>query len=693
MRKLHLFSILAALSLATTNLWALPTGALPGTFTINNSCDMVYFSKGNLQYIGSAETPYWKFADHQYDYLGTSQSGSAAENIDRDLFGWATSGNPASGTRFQPWEIDKTNGADYGPAISSGEWNSENSDWGKNMGNDWRTLTHDEWCYVISNRSGANYLRTFATIHGVRGLILLPDGWTVAGSEISSLEISIYDKNVSDDDWTILESEGAVFLPTAGIYRPDGVAFDGVYGHYWSSTAANATNAYLLMIASGTLAPNSILTRYYGFSVRLVQNLTTEEKKASVTSAPTANSLTYIKNTDQALVTAGTAQHGTLKYRLGDTGDFTTTIPTATNAGEYTVQYFVDGTGCFDDTDVAFRNVTIAQADYTPSGSYSVTGNAVSYTGSAKVLAPLTGAVTDGTVWYKLGDGSWSTSIPTATDIGDYHVWYKVVPDDSNYKTTEPVEVLASITIPTITDHSDAATINAVLALNPTALRVERTIYADGEYNTICLPFDVSASELTTSTHPLYGYERLKAFKGAKVSGSGQDLSIDIFVEDVDHMDAGVPYLITYPAGNADIVNPVFQDITVTTTTPDAVSADGVTFQGMFAQVHINPYETSREQDYLFLGTNSQLNWPLASETDESVKMRGFRAYFIIDRTVITPAAAPSGTRARFVNAPKQPTSIENTELNTQAQKFLENGQLIILKNGIKYNAQGQVLK
>lgn len=84
MRKIHLFSTFVALSLATSSLWAKPAvadanGKLPGAFTINSNCDMVYFSQGNLQYIGSAETPYWKFADYQYEYIGESQHGSAAK--------------------------------------------------------------------------------------------------------------------------------------------------------------------------------------------------------------------------------------------------------------------------------------------------------------------------------------------------------------------------------------------------------------------------------------------------------------------------------------------------------------------------------------------------------------------------------------------------------------------------------------
>lgn len=729
MRKLHFFSILVALSLATTNLWATPpaaNGQLTCKFSVSGSTQ-VYFAQGNLQY--NSDNQKWQFASEQYEYIGTG-AGNTSVTVDgkanntgiTDLFGWV--GASSIWTGLKQYGITSSGAGNAVNGYGNNGSEALKIDWGRlaitNGGNTsnsgWRTLTKDEWVYLLDTRTG-NKASTIGTTTNVRyakgqidsycGLFLFPDGVTFATSEFTSVNnLNTTNKSFNVGvrctlaQWRALEEKGCVFLPAAGIrvnYSYIKVDNVGTSGSYWSSSPAvsNDPNYANEMGFDGTRLFSSVSSiRYYHRAVRLVKVTSDAIKTASVTTAPSPKANLTYTGSAQALVNGGVAQGGTMMYRKGTSGSYSTTIPTETNVGTYRVYYYAEGIGCFNNSTATFVDVTIAKADYTPSGTYSVSGNSLSYNGSTQALVSVTGSVSDGTIWYKLGDSDWTTEIPSASAMGDYHVWYKVVPSNSNYKDTEPVEVLASITIPTVTDNSDAATINAVLALNPTALKVERTIYADGEYNTICLPFAVSASELTTSTHPLYGYERLKAFKGAKVSGSGQDLSIDIFVEDVDHMDAGVPYLITYPAGNADIVNPVFTDITVTETTPGSVSADGVTFQGMFAQVHIDPYtEETRAYDYLFLGANSQLNWPLASETSSDVKMRGFRAYFIIDRTVITPAQAPAGTRARFVNAPKQPTSIENTELNTQAQKLLENGQLIILKNGIKYNAQGQVLK
>ena len=184
--------------------------------------------------------------------------------------------------------------------------------------------------------------------------------------------------------------------------------------------------------------------------------------------------------------------------------------------------------------------------------------------------------------------------------------------------------------------------------------------------------------------------------RGAQVSGSGQNLTIDIFVEDATEIVAGQPYLISYPAEREDIVNPYFAGITVTVTGDPAgsVSADGVTFQGMLGPQHIISYADhsyiSDNHDYLFLGEQNELTWPL----QDYQNMRGFRAYFIIDRAQITPAMAPANTRARLVDASKMPTDVESIQSSAiGSQKIIENGMLYIMKNGVRYNAQGQVVK
>jgi hypothetical protein len=70
-----------------------------------------------------------------------------------------------------------------------------------------------------------------------------------------------------------MEAAGCVFLPAAG--RRDGTSVNSVggRGRYWSSTPNGANSAYCLGFNSSGVDPANSLNRYYGFSVRLVQDL------------------------------------------------------------------------------------------------------------------------------------------------------------------------------------------------------------------------------------------------------------------------------------------------------------------------------------------------------------------------------------------------------------------------------------
>ena len=94
---------------------------------------------------------------------------------------------------------------------------------------------------------------------------------------------------------------------------------------------------------------------------------------ASVTTAPAAKTDLKYNGNEQELVTEGTANGGTVKYSLGSS-PWSTTIPTAKDAGTYSVQYKVVGDATHTDTAPVTLEVTIApktltKADLTPTGS------------------------------------------------------------------------------------------------------------------------------------------------------------------------------------------------------------------------------------------------------------------------------------------------------------------------------------
>ena len=92
--------------------------------------------------------------------------------------------------------------------------------------------------------------------------------------------------------------------------------------------------------------------------ITLTVNVNATNKLVPTVTAPTANALTY-NGSEQALVTAGKTTGGTMLYRLGDS-KWSEQIPTAKNAGEYTVWYKVQGDAEY--ADVAEQSLTVTAA-------------------------------------------------------------------------------------------------------------------------------------------------------------------------------------------------------------------------------------------------------------------------------------------------------------------------------------------
>lgn len=103
--------------------------------------------------------------------------------------------------------------------------------------------------------------------------------------------------------------------------------------------------------------------------ITLTVNVNATNKLLPTVTAPTANALTY-NGTEQALVTAGKTTGGTMLYRLDDS-KWSEQIPTAKNAGEYTVWYKVQGNAEY--ADVAEQSLTVTVSNQ-PSGGGGASG-------------------------------------------------------------------------------------------------------------------------------------------------------------------------------------------------------------------------------------------------------------------------------------------------------------------------------
>ena len=243
-----------------------PTNPSAGIGTFSVSADkQVTFSKGNLQYHPANNK--WRFAENQTDYTGDANSNcSSTYNGWLDLFGWGTGSNPTnSSTDYNDYQIFV--------------------DWGTNQidndaPNTWRTLTIDEWRYLRFYRTNADDLVGVAQVNGVNGLVFLPDNWTCpAGVTFKSgfhsshgVEYYAAYQTFTADQWSKLESAGAVFLPAAGYRSGSDVYYVQYDGGYWYATESGSYFADCLYFFSDVASMGGDY-RYGGRSVRLVKDL------------------------------------------------------------------------------------------------------------------------------------------------------------------------------------------------------------------------------------------------------------------------------------------------------------------------------------------------------------------------------------------------------------------------------------
>ncbi len=275
-----------------------PEGAINGLFTINENGDQVYFSQGNLQYQASTNT--WRFAEHQWDYVGDSENGTVFENGIKcenslisssydgwvDLFGWGTSGYDHGAICYMPWS-SSTLYSDYylyGSEYCTLHDQNGQADWGYNaisnggnQTNNWRTFSNSEIAYLLFLRytlSGVRY--AFATVEGTYGLILLPDDWDMSHFPLNNTnqDADFSTNIITSIQWNILEQHGAVFMPITGVRSGNNVQESNAKGEYWSSQWATRQYVYSASFINGFLQSQDNKDRSTGLAVRLICDVT-----------------------------------------------------------------------------------------------------------------------------------------------------------------------------------------------------------------------------------------------------------------------------------------------------------------------------------------------------------------------------------------------------------------------------------
>lgn len=196
-------------------------------------------------------------------------------------------------------------------------------------------------------------------------------------------------------------------------------------------------------------------------------------------------------------------------------------------------------------------------------------------------------------------------------------------------------------------------------------VQLNRTILG-GMYNTICLPFTLNS----TKCKAVFG-DDVEIYILGSATLSGDILNLQ-FISRSDIWQ-GTPILIKT---STDIVNPVFEGVSFGVATADHTSGDAVTFRGTFVQK-----EFHNGDQVLLLVANNMLSYPLSDRT-----LKGFRAYFEVNN----PQAHAPIRGARIIAGQNVVTSIDLVEAQTEGvTKVIENGQLIIIRDGVRLNALG----
>ena len=145
-----------------------------------------------------------------------------------------------------------------------------------------------------------------------------------------------------------------------------------------------------------------------------------------------------------------------------------------------------------------------------------------------------------------------------------------------------------------------------------------RTLYKDGDWNTLCLPFGV-----TIANSPLAGDNVVAMTLNTTTSGlSGTTLTL-YFENALETIPAGTPFIIKWATKDApatDLVNPVFSSVVINSTTHDFTSTDGkVSFKGTYSPITWN----EENKSILFVGENNTLYYPKSGAF-----VNACRAYF-----------------------------------------------------------------
>ena len=223
-------------------------------------------------------------------------------------------------------------------------------------------------------------------------------------------------------------------------------------------------------------------------------------------------------------------------------------------------------------------------------------------------------------------------TIPTVNSTGQSMTIYFYSDDFTTYSGLNlTVSVIPHVAL---ADNADNSSLIATAATSGETLDVTlvgRTLTKDGYWNTLCLPFSLTATQITAS--PLAG----ATIKTLDNSNTGTSLSdagaLTLKFNTVDAIEAGKPYIVKWETTGDNIVNPTFSNVTISSTTPTPVENydQKVTFVGQYSPFSIVANDAllgdnqGHKNEIIMMATQNNLGY---SQTTRQLKC--FRCHFYV---------------------------------------------------------------
>ena len=268
----------------------------------------VYVAKANLMWEGTTVNGKWKLMEHAWstieqttDVIAENYGVNETTPVRVGLFGVGTSGWNGSGFNYNPYCTDADGyhyvGSSLIDSYANCDWGVYNTTGGRHiylydgvtpLDGSWRTPTNKtytsdsnkDWPYLLERANRG----AFGTVNSVKGIIILPDNWTIPEGIASVTTHALVanppqgqwtDNTFTSEQWALMEAAGAVFLPRACLRVGTSITSDP--GGYWS---VNYNGGYLYYVN----LPSDVFTnltvyewlssdRHKGRSVRLIREV------------------------------------------------------------------------------------------------------------------------------------------------------------------------------------------------------------------------------------------------------------------------------------------------------------------------------------------------------------------------------------------------------------------------------------